>query len=145
MIMTKTWLGLIAVLALLAGCTSIGPQAGGSVPQVVSTPGQAVIYVVRTKPDTSYLTATLTLDGEIVGSTHAGTYMRLEVAPGRHRLSGYGHDNGAITLDVQADRIYFVQHSVSGSWRATSPHSFFTVINEARARAAMAGAINAAG
>jgi hypothetical protein len=71
--------------------------------------------------------------------------MRLEVAPGRHHISGYGHDNGAITLDVQADRIYFVQHTVSGSWRSTSPHSFFTVINEARARAAMAGAIDAAG
>jgi hypothetical protein len=145
MIMTKIWLSLIAILALVAGCTSIGPQAGGPVPQVAGTQGKAVIYLVRTKPDISYLPATLTLNGEIVGSTHAGTYMRLELAPGRHRLSGYGHDIGAITLDVQADRVYFVQHSVSGSARAPSPHSFFTVINEARARAAMAGAINAAG
>ena len=146
--MTKTLLGLFAVLALMAGCTSMstGYQAGGPVPQIESAPtGKAVIYVVRTRPDTSYLTAPLVLDDRIIGPTYAGTYMRLEVSPGRHRLTGYSDDNGSITLDVQADRIYFVQHSVSGSWRATSPHSFFTMMNEARARAAMAGAVNAAG
>ena len=42
-------------------------------------------------------------------------------------------------------RIYFVQHTVSGSWRATNPHSFFSMMDEARARAALASAISAAG
>jgi hypothetical protein len=127
--MLKIWLGLFAVLAMLAGCTSMstGHQAGGP------------------RPDLSYLTATLNLDDQMIGSTHAGTYMRLEVAPGRHRITGYGQDNGAITLDVQADRVYFVRHTVSGSWRATNPHSHFSVIDEAQARAAMAGAVNAQG
>ena len=145
--MLKTWLGLIAALAFVAGCTSMSgsPQAGGPVPQIQSAPGKAVIYVVRSRPDLSDLTATLKLNDQIVGSTYSGTYMRFEVAPGRHHITGYGHDNGAITLDVQPDRIYFVQHTVSGSWRATSPHSFFRVIDEARARAVMAGATNAAG
>jgi len=46
---------------------------------------------------------------------------------------------------VQPDRIYFVQHTVSGSWRATNPHSFFSMMNEARARAALATSISAAG
>jgi hypothetical protein len=147
MIMIKTLSGLFALLALLAGCASvsIGPQAGGPVPAIVGAPGKAVVYIVRTRPDASYLTGTLVVDDQIVGSTHAGTYMRLEFAPGRHRIAGYGQDTGAIALDVQADRLYFVQHSVTGSWRAQSPHSFFTVLTESRGRAAMAGTVNAAG
>jgi hypothetical protein len=146
MIMTKFLFGLFAVLALL-GCASMstGPQAGGPAPQIVSTPGKAVVYIVRTRPDTSYLTGTLVVDERVVGSTYAGTYMRLELTPGRHRISGYGQDSGAITIDVQSDQIYFVQHSVSGSWRAQSPHSFFTVLSEARGRAALVGTVNAAG
>ena len=145
--MSKILLALFAALALFAGCTSlsVGPHAGGPTPQIVGAPGKAVLYIVRTRPDTSNLTGTLVVDGEVVGSTHAGTYMRLELSPGRHRISGYGHDNGAIALDLRPDSIYFVQHSVSGSWREQSPHSFFTVLTEQRGRAAMAGAVNAAG
>jgi len=137
---------VLAAIAILAGCNSMSlynPQAQG--PRIEATPGKAVIYVVRTRPDMSYLTAPIMLDDRMIGSTYAGTYYRLEVDPGRHRISGYSADNGAITLDVQADRIYFVQHTVSGSWRATNPHSFFSMMNEARARAALATAISAAG
>ena len=139
--MLKTWIGLFTALVLLAACAPMAPAPGSeAAPQVQGAPGKAVIYLVRARPDISYLTATLTLDDQLIGSTHAGTYMRLEVTPGRHQISGYGQDNGSIALDVQADRIYFVQHSVSGSWRATNPHSFFRVIDENTARAAMAGA-----
>jgi hypothetical protein len=123
---------------------STTPQ-GGAGPRVEGTPGKAVIYLIRTRPDVSYLTAALSLDDKMIGATHAGTYMRLEVTPGRHRIEGYGQDNGAINLDVQADRIYFIQHTVSGSWRETNPKSFFRVMDEARARAALVGAVNAAG
>ena len=100
----------------------------------------AVVYIVRANPDLSYLTTPVVVGDRLIGSTHAGTYYRVELPAGRHRLSGYAHDNGALDLNVQADRVYFVQHTVSGSWRATSPHSFFRQIDEARARAAMAGA-----
>jgi hypothetical protein len=145
--MLKISLAIIATVVSLAGCASMstGPGSSAATPAIQGTPGKAVIYLVRTRPDTSYLTGALTLDDQMIGATYAGTYLRLEVAPGRHRIAGYGQDTGAITLDTQADRIYFVQHSVAGSWRAQSPHSFFTVIDEARARARMAGAVNAAG
>jgi uncharacterized protein DUF2846 len=142
--MFKALIGIVAAL-LLAACApmSTAPQSNVG-PRIESVPGKAVIYLVRTRPDLSYLTTTIVLDDQIVGATYAGTHFRFEVAPGRHRISGYGQDNGAITLDVQADRVYFVQHSVSGSWRATSPHSFFTVLDEARGRAALARAMQAA-
>ncbi|MES2562269.1 MAG: DUF2846 domain-containing protein [Pseudomonadota bacterium] len=139
--MLKTWIGLVSTLVLLTACAPMTVAPGSaSAPQIQGTPGKAVIYVVRSRPDLSYLTSTLTLNDQLIGSTHAGTYIRLEVTPGRHRISGYAQDNGAIALDVQADRVYFVQHTVSGSWRATNPHSFFRVIDENAARAAMAGA-----
>ena len=147
--MLKTLIGFLAAPLLflaLSACAPMAPapsSAGAPAAAIQGTPGKAVIYLVRTRPDTSYLTGAVTLDGDMLGATFAGTYMRLEVAPGRHRLAGYGQDTGAITLNVQSDRIYFVQHSVSGSWKAQSPHSFFTLIDENRARAAMAGASRA--
>jgi hypothetical protein len=142
--MMKTWVAVILGMTALAGCASTAP-APGVAPSVQSTPGSAVIYVVRTRPDASYLTAPLTLDGQPIGATFAGTHMRLEVAPGQHRISGYASDSGAINLNVSADRVYFVQHSVAGSWRATSPSSFFTVLDDSRGRAALARATQRAG
>ena len=140
--MSKTLtIGMLALLALLAGCAGMGPSAQQTqAVQIEGTKGMAVIYLVRTAPDVSYLTTPVVLDDRMIGSTHAGTYFRLEVPAGRHVLSGYAQDAGALALDVQADRIYFVQHTVSGSWRVTSPHSFFRVIDETRGRAALVGA-----
>src|SRR5687768_5126636 len=144
--MFKTWIGVVLALSALAGCAPMATTPGYSAaPAVQGAPGKAVIYLVRTRPDTSYLTAPLTLDGQPIGATFAGTHMRLEVAPGQHRIAGYASDMGAITLNVAADRVYFVQHSVSGSWRATSPSSFFTVLDDARGRAALSHAPQRAG
>jgi hypothetical protein len=145
MIMFKVWMAVVATVALLGGCTSMAPAPQSSVPRIEGAPGKAVVYIVRTRPDMSYLAAPLVVDDRMIGASYAGTYFRLELAPGRHRISGYGQDNGAMTLDVQPDRLYFIQHTVSGSWRATSPHSFFSVMNEGRARAAMARGAPAAG
>lgn len=137
--MSKIWIGILALAALVAGCAPLSPSPGQTV-RIEGTPGMAVVYLVRTNPDLSYLTAAVMVGDRMLGATYAGTYMRIELPAGRHRLSGYAGDNGALAIDVQANQVYFVQHSVSGSWRATNPHSFFRVIDEARGRAAMAGA-----
>ena len=142
--MSKIGLGGWVLVAFLGACAPLAPSPHETqAVRVEGTPGMAVIYLVRPSPDLSYLPATIVLDDQLIGSTHAGTYYRLEVPPGRHRIRGYAHDTGAITVDVQADRIYFVRHSVSGSWRATNPYSFFEMMDEARARAAMVGAVRA--
>lgn len=133
--MFKTWIGILAALILTAACAPLH-QPYDTQP-ITKTPGKAVIYVVRSNPDLGPLPAQVTLDGELIGSTHPGTYYRLEVPAGRHRLGGYGQDTGAMTIDVQSDRIYFVQHKVSGTFRSPTPHSFFSSIDEAQARAAM--------
>jgi hypothetical protein len=139
--MLKNWIGIFAVLALTA-CAPLAPSPGDQAVRIEGTPGMAVIYIVRTRPDLSYLTTQVLVDDKMVGATYAGTHLRVEVPAGRHRITGYGHDNGALTIDVASDRIYFVHHTVSGSWRVTNPHSFFRVMDEAAGRAAMARAPN---
>jgi hypothetical protein len=136
-VLSRSALMLLALLSFACAPLPLTPQ-DVQAKRIESTPGKAVIYVVRTRPDLSYLPSTITLDDQMLGTTHAGTYFRVEVQPGRHQLAGYGQDTGAITLDVQADRIYFVQQTVAGSWRTPSPHSFFRIISENEGRATVA-------
>ena len=132
--MIKNVIGMLAVATLVAGCAMPAPRSV----QIEATPGSAVIYLVRSKPDIGPLPAQVRIGDRLVGTTYPGTYYRVEVPAGRHRLEGTGVDNGAITLDTQTGGIYFVQQRVTGTWREYSPHSFFSVIDEARARAVMA-------
>ena len=61
--MLKTMTGILAVLALLAGCASLdsSPRDTQAV-NIQSTPGMAVIYVIRTNPDLSYVPAQIAID-----------------------------------------------------------------------------------
>ena len=138
--MFKPLSGMLVVLALLTACAPLSPDPAAQAVRIESTPGMAVIYLVRTVPDVSYLATPVVIDDRMIGSTFAGTYYRIEVPAGHHRLRGYAQDSGSLDLELQADRVYFVQHTVSGSWRATSPNSFFRLMDETNARAAMARA-----
>jgi hypothetical protein len=143
--MLKNLIGVMGLVAALAGCASMGPSAQETqAVRIEGTPGMAVIYVIRTNPDLSYVPAQIAIDDRLLGTTHAGTYYRIEVPAGRHRITGYGVDGGNITIDAQADRVYFVHQTVAGNWRSpTSLSSFYRLIDESRARAAMVGASRA--
>lgn len=139
--MSKTWIAILAVLASLAACAPLPPAAEV---RIEGTPGVAVIYIVRTNPDLSYVPAQISFDDRMLGVTYAGTYFRVEAPAGRHRIAGYGVDGGTINVDVQADRIYFVHQTVASTMRSpTSLSSFYRLIDETRARKAMAGASRA--
>lgn len=110
---------LIAIL--LAGCVQLPPSPQDiQAKKFESVPGKAVIYLVRNDPDISRLAAPVKLDDAIMGTSYAGTYFRWEVAPGRHRISGYASDNGEITLATEAGKIYFVHQIVVGARVARS-------------------------
>jgi hypothetical protein len=66
----------------------------------------------------------------------AGVYYRIELPPGRHRFAGYAFDQGNITVDTQADKVYFVEQHVQGMYnRAQVMYSSeFLTISDARAR-----------
>jgi hypothetical protein len=131
-------LALWMVLTVAAGCATLPPTPQDvQAKQFEKAPGRAVVYLVRTRPDLSFLPATIMLDGQMIGTTHEGTYFRWELAPGRHRISGYASDNGEITIDVQADRLYFVQQTVLGGPRVRNGWSSFRLINETQGRDAV--------
>ena len=139
--MLKTLTGVFVLIAALAGCAPMPPAADPQSVRIEGTPGMSVIYLMRSNPDWSYIPTQVYIDDKMIGTIHAGTYYRIEVPAGRHRFSNFGIDGGTLTIDTQANGIYFVQQRVAGSWRTSqSPSSAFTIIDEARARAVMAGA-----
>jgi hypothetical protein len=128
---------LLLLVAMLAGCAPLPPS-----PQDIEAkrfepvPGKAVIYVVRPYPDLSREVATLMLDDQMMGSTYPGNYFRWVVEPGRHQIRGYAGDNGSIALQVEANRMYFIQQSVSQLFHGFA-QSFFQPIPEPYGRAAV--------
>ncbi len=125
------WRGLFIAI-LLAGCVQLPPSPQDlQAKRFEPVPGKAVIYLVRNNPDISGVAATLKLDDVIMGSTYPGTYFRWEVAPGRHRIGGFGPDNGEITLATEAGKIYFVQQVVM---TLRSPISSFSVVSDREGR-----------
>ena len=128
-----------AFMFALAGCVQLQPTAEDvQAKRFEPATGKAVIYLVRSNPDIGGAAATLWLDNQLIGTTYQGTYVRMELSPGLHRIRGYAPDMGAITLDVAADRMYFVRHTVVGGGQATNPRSTFTVAEERWARSVVA-------
>lgn len=119
---------------LLAGCAPLPPT-----PQEIqarkfqTVPDKAVIYIVRNNPDFNGVPATIWLGESETITTYPGTYYRWEVDPGRHRIAGFGVDNAAIILQVEAGKIYFVQHSTQ-PWISYA-RSYFQPVSESQGRA----------
>jgi len=105
-----------AVAAALAmiGCAQIPPS-----PQEIedrkmeAVPGKAVVYIVQS-PLGEY-SAGLAFDDGTQITTWPGTFYRWVTTPGTHTIrSAEGNLNASITLQVEAGKIYFVQHWVTG-------------------------------
>jgi hypothetical protein len=52
----------------------------------------------------------------------------VNLRPGRHTLHGIGHDQGALTLEVRPERLYFVELTSAGG------NSLFRPIPEVQGR-----------
>jgi len=109
---------VIFVLAMmLAGCVQIPPT-----PQDIQAkrfdvvPDKAVIYIVRPGID-SLNSGMISIGDSGTIATQQGTYYRWEVAPGTHRLELSGPHTAVVTVQAQAGKIYFVQHTVRGGNR----------------------------
>lgn len=109
----------IPVVMLLAGCAQLPPSAEDiQAKRFEPVPGKAVIYIVRDNIG-AHLDHSLWLDDSAIITTHTGTYYRWEVAPGTHRITGDAESAAALTLNVEAGKLYFVHHIVYGvEWNA---------------------------
>ena len=102
---------MLITALLLAGCAQLPPSPQDiQAKKFQATPDKAVIYVVRTPMD-SWEPSSLSL-GNAQITTHRGTYYRWEVAPGTHRVTGFGVES--VTLTTTPGRIYFLEHTVIG-------------------------------
>lgn len=127
---------LLPLLMLLTACSTLGPAMGDmSAKQFYSVPKKSVIYVVREAPDLDPRPTVITLGAAIEGLTYPGAFVRWVVAPGAHRIAGFGADAGAIELRTEPGGVYFVRQSVSQY--NNLPQSRFTAVTEEDARIAV--------
>jgi uncharacterized protein DUF2846 len=111
------WKSVLALL-LLAGCAQIPPSAEDiQAKRFEPVPDKAVIYIVRDHVGPQ-MDDTLWLGESEMITTHTGTYYRWVVAPGKHRISGFGVSTTSLVLTVEAGKIYFVHHGVHGTDRS---------------------------
>lgn len=125
------WRKLLLTVLVLSGCAAQLPPSAEDIQakKFESVPGKAVIYVVRNSVDSAHHSSLL-LDGVATITTHPGTYYRWEVAPGSRRISGFGGTSELLTLQVQAGRIYYVQHTVFGTIRSGPQVSYLQEVSE---------------
>jgi hypothetical protein len=108
---------LIAMFALVAGCAQLPPSpAEMQAKKFESVPGKAVIYIAR--PSVGFDGhGALTLDDSMTITMFGGNFYRWEVEPGPHLIAGAGQDMSRLTVNAEAGKIYFVQHTVMGTFR----------------------------
>jgi hypothetical protein len=105
----------LAAVLLITGCVAPLPPTPRDLEskRFEQVPGKAVIYVARGRPDFTREPTGVMLDDNMKGTSYPGTYFRWVVMPGRHRIAGFASDGGVLMLNAEADRIHFIQHSVT--------------------------------
>jgi len=136
------WRTFVAVAVLsIAGCAQIpsSPQEVAD-KKIEPVAGKAVVYVVQNS--FGVYSAGLTFDDGTQITTYPGTFYRWVTAPGTHAIrSSEGNLNARITLQVDAGKVYFVQHTVNGirgsttdAWlEKTSENAGRRLVNSGRA------------
>ena len=131
---------MLILALLLAGCAQLPPTpADIQAKRFESVPDKSVIYVVR-QPMDSLESSGLSLDYDSQITTHPGTYYRWEVAPGTHRVAGFGVGTELVTLTTAPGKIYFLRHTVLGHWRSGPQLTYLKQIGDQDGRALVAQA-----
>ena len=105
---------LVALALLVVSCAQIPPSPEQIADQKMEpVPGKAVVYVVQ-NPLGEYGAGLQFDDGKQI-TTWPGTFYRWVTTPGSHTIkSAEGNLSAHITLQLEAGKIYFVQHWVTG-------------------------------
>jgi hypothetical protein len=109
------WRVLAAVFTMaIAACVQISPSPRQIEEQKMqAVPGKSVVYIVQ--DSFRDYNAGLALDDGKQIRMWPGTFYRWVTSPGNHSIkSSDGNLNASINLQLDAGKVYFVQHSVSG-------------------------------
>jgi hypothetical protein len=116
-------LSIAGLLVTLSGCVQSPPLAGDAdARRFEAVPERAVIYVARQRLDLEFV-APVMLDGQMLGATYRGTYIRVVVPGGMHSIAGYAGDGGLIRLQAEAGRVYFITQVTYG-WSSLAGSRF---------------------
>lgn len=130
---------LLLAILLITGCAQYQlppPPEDAIAKRFETAPGKSVIYLARHSMEPSYV-APVILDDHGIGSTYRGTYMRIELPAGTHKLHGMAGDSGSITLKTEPGQLYFVEHRAFGYRDFT--HSSYTQVGPERGRSLVMG------
>lgn len=120
---------LVAILVVLAGCARF--QVPPSPEQIADkkfepVPGKAVVYVVQNW--LGVYNAGVRFDDGTVINTGPGTFYRWVTTPGEHKIvSAEPNLSARVALNVEAGKVYFVQHIVRGIRGSTTDAVLQTV------------------
>lgn len=101
----------------LGGCASVpeaAPERNAEARRFETRPGAAALYVFRNdSPGTpTREDSVLYVDDRLIGATLPGTFFRVDLLPGVHRLQGYGYDQGKLKIRARDGEAYFVALNV---------------------------------
>ena len=119
------WLALL--MAFISGCAATpeaSPQSDAEAKRFESAPRAAIIYLYRADTPNNGTTATIWVDGRLVGETVQATYFRVLARPGHNRISASGHDMGLLEIDTRENEVYFVAMQVLGDEENSSSTVF---------------------
>lgn len=118
--MRRTFFMALALLG--AACAQIPPS-----PQEIEAkkmepvPGKSVVYIAQNPFGAYDYAAGLAFDDGTRITTYPRTFYRWVTSPGTHTIrSAEGMLNASITLQVEAGKIYYLEHQVTGTWGSTT-------------------------
>ena len=125
---------LIATALAVAGCAQVPPSSQEIADKKMETvPGKGVVYIVQNA--IGEYSAGLAFDDGTQITTYPGTFYRWVTAPGTHTIRSTGGNlSASIKLQIEAGKIYFVEHRVTGIRGSTTDSRLNRIEDEAGRR-----------
>lgn len=132
----KPLIFILATSLLFLGCAT--PQQLVHFPdakKVVEDTSKGRIYVIRPGLTGIGISADISIDGEIIGSTGPQSYLCWEQEPGNIEISGKADNVSEVEVNVLAGQVYYVIQKLHFGWITTDNQ--LTVVSEAEGKEAL--------
>jgi hypothetical protein len=127
---------VLPILLAVAACVSAPkapPEAEAAAKKFIASPDKGQLYVVRPSSFGLAVMYQVSIDGRIVGSLPAETYLVQQLQPGNHVVSFFNNTSQENTsVEVEAGRNYFLRVGMNPG--ATSNRARMKIISEEEGR-----------